>query len=257
MMKMLIMYVWQSFLSQAVVVTVKGFPMSLESTVVQKQCRVCGGWDHRARVCPLLSSDDGGSSNMSFDADTFAKKDRRDALRAMKEMEAYEQRVIAKAKSAAAPSGSQPKAPAPRRGWSTPQEPEHYMIGEEDGITMEEFEMIQKHRAKKEATKAKTESKKALTGEEAPYPSLSNRWSPEVVLNVAGCVRSKMLTFQWKKMLWQLRVKEAVPAAVKGAKWQRNQRWLAKMFAKEVGFLYGHFGAVRKQLDNPRTWSLM
>ena len=155
------------------------------------------------------------------------------------------------------PSGSQPKAPAPRRGWSTPQEPEHYMIGEEDGITMEEFEMIQKHRAKKEATKAKTESKKALTGEEAPYPSLSNRWSPEVVLNVAGCVRSKMLTFQWKKMLWQLRVKEAVPAAVKGAKWQRNQRWLAKMFAKEVGFLYGHFGAVRKQLDNPRTWSLM
>ena len=122
---------------------------------------------------------------------------------------------------------------------------------------MEEYEIIQKHRAKKEATKAKTASKRALTGEEAPYPSLSNRWSPDVVLNVAGCIRARMMAFQWKKMLWQMRVKVAVMVTVKGAQWQRNQRWLAKMFSKEMGFLYGHFGAVRKQLDNPQTWALM
>ena len=116
------------------------------------------------------------------------------------------------------------------------------------GLTKDEIEMINKKRTKAALTRSKREAQKALTGEQADYPSLSHVWSQEVAMNMVFSMASRMRVFLWKKLLWQLRVKNAVDR-IQGARWKRNPRWLALLLSKEVAALWGHYGALRQRLN--------
>ncbi|CAE7461836.1 unnamed protein product [Symbiodinium necroappetens] len=106
--------------------------------------------------------------------------------------------------------------------------------------------------ARQAASRAKVQQTRALTGVYADYPSLSNAWSYEVGLNTVASVASRMRTYLWKKLLWQIRVKRAIEQDG-DRRWKRNPRWLSHLFAKEIGSLWGHFGAMRQKLNNPEA----
>ena len=122
-------------------------------------------------------------------------------------------------------------------------------------LTAEEKQMIAKKREKVAKGKAKKVESRALTGSLADYPSLSTMHSNEVAINMVFVMAARMRTFLWKKMLWQLRVKKAVEAMPQ-ARWKRNPRWLAGLLSREVGWLWGHYGAMRQRLSAPEVWSL-
>ncbi|CAL1158242.1 unnamed protein product, partial [Cladocopium goreaui] len=85
------------------------------------------------------------------------------------------------------------------------------------GLTMQELQMVYKHREKEEEEKAKKKmATAALTGWESRYPSLSNVWSDDLACNILKCFQSRMRTYLWKKVVWQLRVKEAIRVESKG-----------------------------------------
>ena len=109
-------------------------------------------------------------------------------------------------------------------------------------LTPDEIQFLEKRRSKAAAPKSRAETKRALTGEQADYPSLSHVWSNEVALNLACSVHSRMRTFLWKKFLWQLRVKAAIEQE-SNKRWKRNPRWLAALTGREVAALWGHLGA--------------
>ena len=75
-------------------------------------------------------------------------------------------------------------------------------------------------------------------------------------VNIAASTRSRMVTFGWKRFLWQLRIKAAVEKAGDRC-WKRSIRWLAKLLAREVGALWGHMGATRQKLNNPDVYHMM
>ncbi|OLP94025.1 hypothetical protein AK812_SmicGene23987 [Symbiodinium microadriaticum] len=154
------------------------------------------------------------------------------------------------------------KQPPPRAA-ATPMPPTSLLspavnpvaVGSSD-LTAEEIALLTKRRQKAALAKSKAQQHRALTVEKADYPSLSHVWSAEVGLNLAAATRSRMVTFGWKRMLWQLRVKQAIEQ--EGTKrWKRNPRWLAMLFGKEVAALWGHFGAMRQKINNPDVWHLM
>lgn len=124
-------------------------------------------------------------------------------------------------------------------------------------LTKEEIAMITKKREKAAVAKTKAQAVKALTGEQANYPTLSHVWSQEVAMNLVFSTASRMRVFLWKKLVWQLRVKDAVEKTARGVKWKRNPRWLAMLFSKEVAALWGHFGSMRQRLNNKDVWHLM
>ena len=124
-------------------------------------------------------------------------------------------------------------------------------------LTEAEQKMIAKSRAKKSQAAAKRVEQAALTGQRADYPSLSHAWSNEVAFNMVASVRSRMVTFMWKKLTWQLRVKQALAETYPQARWKKNQRWLAGLLGKEVAALWGHLGAMRQQLHAPIGVALM
>ena len=117
--------------------------------------------------------------------------------------------------------------------------------------------MIAKSRAKKSHAAAKRTEQAALTGQKADYPSLSHAWSAEVPFNMVASMRSRMVTFMWKKLTWQLRVKQALAETYPQARWKKNHRWLAMLLGKEVASLWGHLGAMRQQLRAPVGIALM
>ena len=93
-----------------------------------------------------------------------------------------------------------------------------------------------------------------MTGQLADYPTLSHSYSEEVAINMVWCFRSKMITYLWKKMFWQLRVKRI---SMPGARWKKNHRWLAMLLGKEVAFWWGHLGALRQRMHAPVALPLM
>ena len=106
--------------------------------------------------------------------------------------------------------------------------------------------MIYKRRQKGAAAMKKKAEAAALTGWGAKYPSLSNVWSDDLAFNIMASMGSRMRTYLWKKLVWQLRVQEAVREESKGkAKWKRNVNYL---LSYEVVSLWGHFGAMRQRL---------
>ena len=147
----------------------------------------------------------------------------------------------------------------------TGSRPEQYRLdqGEEEAhisiqeLTPQEMARIAKSRAKAQNARAKREEIKALTGIRADYPTLSHSYSEELAFNMIWCVRSKMMSFLWKKLLRQLRVKDAVERTMPGARWKRNHRWLAMLLGKEVAFWWGHFGSLRQRMHAPVALPLM
>lgn len=125
-------------------------------------------------------------------------------------------------------------------------------------VPLEDARSLVKTRAKKAASSSKKVQNAALTGWAADYPSLSHFWSSEVALNMVHSMRSRMVIFLWKKLCWQLRVKEAVRQESQGrAKWRKNPRWLSEMLGREVAALYGHYGAMCQRLRAPDVQNLM
>ena len=124
-------------------------------------------------------------------------------------------------------------------------------------LTLTEQKMIAKSRERKSHAAAKRVEQAALTGQRAEYPSLSHTWSNEVSFNLVESVRSRMVTFMWKKLTWQLRVKKALADTYPQARWKKNQRWLAMLLGKEVAALWGHLGAMRQRLHAPIGVALM
>lgn len=82
-------------------------------------------------------------------------------------------------------------------------------------------------------------------------PVAQSPWSAEVPFNVVGSVKARMIAFMWKKVVWQLRMKNAVETTFPGARWKKNKKWLGMLFGKEVAAMWGHFGAMRQRLHAP------
>ncbi|CAE7431039.1 FV3-083R [Symbiodinium necroappetens] len=108
---------------------------------------------------------------------------------------------------------------------------EYYDLTE---LTPEEKHLLVKRRARAAAARSRKQNNKALTGHLADFPSLSDRWSSDLALNIAGSLRARMITFAWKRFLWLLRVKEAVTRSFPDVVWKRNRRWVANLLMREA-----------------------
>jgi hypothetical protein len=141
------------------------------------------------------------------------------------------------------------------------RKPQHYILAETEGIpqqlTEKEMKMLVRSGEKASRAAAKKVETAALTGVRAEYPSLSNCWSGEVAINIVESFRSRMIAYLWKKLLWQMRVRDAVMVTCPGAKWKKNPRWLAMLLGKEVAAQWGHLGALRQRLHSPASLALM
>lgn len=204
-------------------------PMSVQP------CRLCGEPGHRAMQCPYLVSDDemivpddvNSLHSQQSHAMGSEGRHRPPPQWTESEMAAFQRRVIAEAKAEAKAKYPPRKPPQAADGWERLMmgQPQVFSMAagdEEFQLTEAEIQMLKKKRERKSAAQAKAKEKKALTGQLADYPSLSHCWSSEVALNIAACARSRMVTFLWKKLLWQLRVKMAVEVTYPRASWRRN-----------------------------------
>ena len=62
----------------------------------------------------------------------------------------------------------------------------------------------------KENKSSKPNKHAALTGSEAPFPSLSRMFSMDVTFNVARSLFAQSVTYKWKILLLMMRMKQAV-----------------------------------------------
>ena len=90
----------------------------------------------------------------------------------------------------------------------------------------------------------------ALTGDEAPFPTLSTVFSDDPTMNLMISLKSQTLTFKWKMLLLLLRVKSAVE--IERKRWRRNPRWIMYMQGNHIAALWGHLGAARQLCYSPR-----
>ena len=95
----------------------------------------------------------------------------------------------------------------------------------------------------------------ALTGAEAPFPSLSQAFSMDLTFNVAKSIYAQSRTFKWKMLLLMLRVKKAVEMD-SSRRWKRNPRWMLHMQGRHLASLWGHLGAARQLCFNPKVYYL-
>ncbi|CAL1135165.1 unnamed protein product [Cladocopium goreaui] len=198
-------------------------------------CRLCGDPGHRAKECHMLEQLVSETEEEEMKVDQGY-------------LERTRKKIHSRRSSRAAP---QPKSPRTSTEQHSTSEWELMQ-----GLTKDEIALITKRREKAAVTRSKQQANRALTGEQANFPSLSHMWSQEVALNMVFAMGSRMRTFLWKKLLWQLRVKSAVDR-IQGARWKRNPRWLAMLLSKEVGAIWGHYGALRQKLNNPDILYLM
>ena len=68
-----------------------------------------------------------------------------------------------------------------------------------------------------------------------------SNWAEDPVENMQLMLRSRLLTFQWKKLVWLQRSKVAFESHQ--ISWRRNPRWLSQMFGREVAWMWGHLGS--------------
>ena len=108
------------------------------------------------------------------------------------------------------------------------------------------------------APKEKKENKKAaLTGREADFPTLSQRYSYDVTFNILGSITEQTLTFKWKLLLLMLRMKQAVESdKTTKRRWKRNPRWIMHMNGRFLAGLWGHLGSARQLCFNPKVYPL-
>ncbi|CAE7425559.1 psaC, partial [Symbiodinium necroappetens] len=97
-------------------------------------------------------------------------------------------------------------------------------------------------------TKAKAPPRQgALTDLAAPFPSLSNKFSEDVVINMMLSLQGKLFAFKWKTFLMMLRVKMAVNREMgPSVGWRRNPKWLMQLLGRECASIWGHMGAARQ-----------
>lgn len=96
-----------------------------------------------------------------------------------------------------------------------------------------------------------------MTGREADFPTLSNRYSYDLTFNILGSLTEQTLTFKWKMMLLQLRVKKAVEAdKTTRRRWKKNPRWVLHMHGLFLASLWGHIGSARQLCFNPKVYHL-
>ena len=86
----------------------------------------------------------------------------------------------------------------------------------------------------------------ALTGDEAPFPSLSTQFSDDPTMNLMISLRSQTFTFKWKLLLLMLRIKMAVE--MEKRRWKRNPRWIMKMHGNHIEL--PAYGAIWERLDS-------
>ena len=99
---------------------------------------------------------------------------------------------------------------------------------------------------------------KALTDHAAPFPSLSNKFSDDVVINLALSLQGQLFAFKWKMFTWMLRVRRAVRLECgPKTRWRRNPRWLMLLFGRQVAAMWGHLGSARQLCNDPRQAHLM
>ena len=104
-------------------------------------------------------------------------------------------------------------------------------------------------------SRSRVQKKAALTGSEAPFPTLSKEFSDDITFNIMLSLKAQLITFKWKLMLLLLRAKQAVEAE-KSLRWKRNPRWIMNLHGRHVAALWGHLGAARQLCHNPKTWWL-
>lgn len=238
-----------SLLVQAATIVMRS---SKPMAVINSHCRVCGDPGHRSRDCPAIQSDD----DLALPVQEAIEMDGISEASMQRKLRSPELRGAA----------AVPKTPPRRKGatssaWLEVEEtkPQVFRMDADTEIylTEKEKETILKKREKTGRAEAKRIESKALTGIRADYPSLSHEWSAEVPFNVVGSVKSRMLAFMWKKVVWQLRMKQAVETTFPGARWKKNKKWLSMLFGKEVAAMWGHFGAMRQRLHAPVGVELM
>ena len=142
-------------------------------------CKLCNSADHKTKHCPTLVevSEDEAGFEMIVDQGEDGRQRKKVAPGRRKAD------PIPKTEVAAITSRNQQKME------SIP------------GLTAEEVTLLAKRRAKAAVAKSKAAQHRALSGEKADYPSLSQMWSWDVALNIASSTRSRMVTFGWKRFL--------------------------------------------------------
>ena len=112
-------------------------------------------------------------------------------------------------------------------------------------------------------TKAKTKktsksAPKQLTDVATNFPSLSNKFSDDLAVNMATSFQSMLFTWKWKEITWMLRIRKATRDEFGSrARWKRNPRWLMALLAKQIAFMWGHLGSLRQTMNNPKHLHLM
>ena len=93
----------------------------------------------------------------------------------------------------------------------------------------------------------------ALTGSEAPFPSISTKFSDDPTMNLMLSLKLQTLVYKWKVLLLLLlRIKKAVN--MKGKKWKRNPRWIMAMQGRHIASMWGHLGAARQLCFRSRSY---
>ena len=105
-------------------------------------------------------------------------------------------------------------------------------------------------RAAVRETRSQKEQRAGLTGELTDFATLGMTCSQEPIENIKRVLHSRLTTFQWKKFVWLLRVRQA--AYQEGAALRRRPaRWVATLQAREIGWVWGHLGGTTKVLKGP------
>jgi len=102
---------------------------------------------------------------------------------------------------------------------------------------------------------SKKELNLQVTGANADFPTLGFTHSQDPVMNMSWVLHSRLIVHKWKQFVWMSRFLQAFVDSRRV--WRRNPRWLAQMFAVEVGAIWGHMGNAAKTLSGPRGPPMM
>ena len=111
---------------------------------------------------------------------------------------------------------------------------------------------------KSKAKKSSKTAPKQLTDMVAHFPSLSNKFSDDLAVNMAISFQSMLFTWKWKEITWMLRIRKATRDEFGSrARWKRNPRWLMALLAKQIAFMWGHLRSLRQTMNNSKHLYLM
>ena len=85
--------------------------------------------------------------------------------------------------------------------------------------------------------------------EDRDFATLAMTWSHDPAVNMMRALESRLLTYQWKKLVWSLRARRAFLQS--GLTWRRPARWLGQLQAREAAWIWGHMGSAVRSLRGP------